>query len=238
VEFQGARRRAEFLDGSVQKWRKQDPLPGLPPGAKVRRPVGGFTESRTPIRGPRFFLPMPNLASSRIDHFDRARLLAVLEPIVLAHGAEMVDFEWKSEPGGWVLRIFVEKQGSAAANLSTEEASVGLELCAAVARDLSPALDVANLVDHRYHLEVSTPGVERPLRGPHDYARFEGKKARLKLKGGIAGQKVVTGILGPLTESSVSVNIGSKSHDIRFDDILFGQLVFEFGPAPKPGKKR
>jgi ribosome maturation factor RimP len=137
-----------------------------------------------------------------------------------------------------VLRIFVEKQGSAAANLSTEEASVGLELCAAVARDLSPALDVANLVDHRYHLEVSTPGVERPLRGPHDYARFEGKKARLKLKGGIAGQKVVTGILGPLTESSVSVNIGSKSHDIRFDDILFGQLVFEFGPAPKPGKKR
>jgi ribosome maturation factor RimP len=141
-----------------------------------------------------------------------------------------------------VLRIFVEKAGSAEASLPTDKASVSLELCAAVARDLSPALDVANLVNHRYHLEVGTPGVERPLRGPRDYARFAGKKAKLKLKSGIAGQKVVTGILGPVSGSSVMVdlgsNSGSKAHAISFEDIVGAHLVFEFGPAPKPGKGR
>jgi len=169
---------------------------------------------------------------------DRARLEAVLEPIARAHGAEVFDFEWKSEPQGWVLRIFVEKLGSAEASLSTEHAGISLDLCAAVARDLSPALDVANLVDHRYHLEVSTPGVERPLRRPRDFARFTGKKAKLWLRAGIGGQKVVTGVLGPATESGVRVDLGSKTHDVPFEDIASAHLVFEFGPAPKPGKKR
>jgi ribosome maturation factor RimP len=181
---------------------------------------------------------MTTLAPLSSTHFDRARLLAVLEPIARAHAAELVDFEWKSEPGGWVLRIFVEKVGSAASHLSTEQASVSLELCAAIARDLSPALDVVNLFDHSYRLEVSTPGVERQLRDPRDYARFQGKKAKLKLKAGIAGQKVLTGIVGRVSESSVNMSVGSQHYDVRFDDIAFGHLVFEFGPAPKPGKKK
>jgi ribosome maturation factor RimP len=181
---------------------------------------------------------MTTLASLTSASVDRARLEAVLEPIVRAHGAELFDLEWKSEPGGWVLRIFIEKEGSAASSLTTEQASVSLELCAAVARDVSPALDVAGVVEHRYHLEVSTPGIERELRGPRDYARFEGKKAKLKLKTGISGQKVVTGILGPVGDSSVRLSAGSTSHDIRFSDISFAHLVFEFGPAPKPGKKK
>jgi ribosome maturation factor RimP len=167
---------------------------------------------------------------------DRGRLEAVLEPIARAHGAEIVDFEWKSEQGGWVLRIFVEKLGSAEANLTTQQAGVGLELCAAVARDLSPALDVASLVNHRYHLEVSTPGIERPLRGPRDYARFAGQKAKLWLKVPVAGQKVVLGVLRAATESRVALDLGSRTHEIPFEDIASGHLVFEFGPAPKPGR--
>jgi ribosome maturation factor RimP len=169
---------------------------------------------------------------------DRDRVQAVLEPVARAHGAEVVDFEWKSEPGGWVLRIFVEKLGSSESNLSTEEAGVGLELCAGIARDLSPALDVASFIDHRYHLEVSTPGIERNLRHARDYTRFAGKKAKLRLKAGVGGQKVVIGILGAVSASSVLVDLGSKSHDIPFEDIASGHLVFEFGPAPKPGKRR
>jgi ribosome maturation factor RimP len=179
------------------------------------------------------FSPPP---SSSAHGIDRGRIHAVLAPIARAHGAEVVDFEWKSEQGGWVLRIFVEKLGSAESNLTTQEAGVGLELCAAVARDLSPALDVASLVNHRYHLEVSTPGIERPLRTAKDYTRFAGKKAKLKLRAGIAGQKVIIGVLGAVSETSVSVDLGSKTHDIPFEDIASGHLVFEFGPAPKPGK--
>jgi ribosome maturation factor RimP len=162
----------------------------------------------------------------------------VIEPLARAHGAEMVDLEWKSEPGGWVLRVFVEKAGSSASNLPTEKASVDLELCAKVARDLSPALDVADLVGHRYRLEVSTPGIERPLRNARDYARFEGKKAKLRLHVAVAGQKVLVGLIGPVMGDAVRVLLGDKPHDVRFADIASAHLVFEFGPAKKPGKKK
>src|ERR1041385_9557849 len=100
---------------------------------------------------------------------DRARLDAILSPIVRAHGGEVVDVEFKSEQGGWVLRVYVEKAGAAESKMSTQEAAVDLELCTHVARELSPALDAVDLVPHRYHLEVSSPGVERPLRGERDF---------------------------------------------------------------------
>lgn len=167
---------------------------------------------------------------------DRARLDAVLTPIVHAHGGEVVDVEFKSEPGGWVLRIFVEKLGSADSNASTEQAAVDLQLCSHVARDLSPALDVADLIPHRYNLEISSPGVERPLKTARDFARFAGKKAKLKLHAGIKGQKVLVGILGPLNQGTLSLEDRTQTIQIPLDDIAAARLVFEFGPAPKPGK--
>ena len=168
---------------------------------------------------------------------DRPRLDAVVGPVVRAHGGEVVDIEWKQEPGGWILRIFVEKLGSAEINATTESAAVGLELCAGVARDLSPALDVADIIPHRYTLEVSSPGVERPLRDPRDYVRFVGQKAKVKVRESVDGQKVVVGVIEPSSEvGTVSVREGSRLRVIRLDDVLSARLVFEFGPPPKPGK--
>jgi ribosome maturation factor RimP len=171
---------------------------------------------------------------------DRERLAAVVEPLACAHGAEVVDYEWKREPVGWVLRVYVEKLGSAAEKLPTDRASVDLGLCARVARDLSPALDVADFIPHRYHLEVSTPGIERPLRNKGDYVRFEGQKAKLKLHTAVNGLKVLTGVLGPVRGERVHVaecGAGTRAEDVSFDNIASAHLVFEFGAAPRPGKK-
>lgn len=171
------------------------------------------------------------------DRFvDRTRLLAVIEPIVRAHGAEVVDFELKSEPGGWVLRVFVEKLGSAEANAPAEQAAIDLELCSQIARDLSPALDVDDPIPHRYNLEISSPGIERPLRDTRDYIRFAGKKAKLKLHSAVNGQKVVVGVLGPLEGDRLTIVDGSRTVLVPLEDISSARLVFEFGPAPKPGK--
>ncbi|CAN5146190.1 ribosome maturation factor RimP [soil metagenome] len=167
---------------------------------------------------------------------DRARLVAVIEPVVFAHGAEIVDVELKNE-SGWILRLFVEKAGSADKHATVKDAAVSLELCADVSRDLSPALDVADLIPSRYNLEVSSPGLERPLRGPRDYARFEGQKAKLRLASLVAGQKVVVGSLGPVTSTHLAVIDGSRTFEVPLADIEKANLVFEFGPAPKPGKK-
>ncbi len=172
---------------------------------------------------------------------DRDRLSAVIDPVVRAHGAELVDVELKNE-GGWVLRVYVEKLGASADKLSTKDAAVNLELCSNIARDLSPALDVADPIPHRYNLEVSSPGVERPLKKAADFVRFAGEKAKLKLKTGIAGQKVLVGKLGPVNGDLVDVVDGGRTYNVPLDDVLSARLVFEFGPASKPqssgGKKK
>jgi ribosome maturation factor RimP len=165
------------------------------------------------------------------------RVDAVVDPIVRAHGGEVVDLEFKSEPSGWVLRIFVEKLGSADSNASTQQAAVDLALCSAVARELSPALDAADLIPHRYHLEISSPGVERPLRTLRDFVRFAGKKAKIKVHESVRGQKVLTGLLGPCSGEAFEVTDGAQSYNVRIDNVASARLVFEFGPAPKPGQK-
>ncbi|HVJ94767.1 MAG TPA: ribosome maturation factor RimP [Labilithrix sp.] len=172
---------------------------------------------------------------------DRERLSAVIDPVVRAHGAELVDFELKNE-NGWILRVFVEKLGASAARMSTKDAAVNLELCTNIARDLSPALDAADPIPHRYNLEVSSPGVERPLKQVADFVRFAGEKAKLKVKNAVAGQKVLVGVLGSVKDGVVGVVDGARSYDVPLEDIVSARLVFEFGPSSKPsssgGKKK
>jgi ribosome maturation factor RimP len=164
---------------------------------------------------------------------DRARLNAVIDPVVHAHGAELVDVELKNE-NGWILRVFVEKLGASSSRLSTKDAAIDLELCSNIARDLSPALDVADPIPHRYNLEVSSPGIERPLKTVADFIRFAGQKAKLKLKNAVAGQKVIVGLLGSFREGVLEVTDGGRTFSVPFDDIVSARLVFEFGPPSKP----
>jgi ribosome maturation factor RimP len=172
-------------------------------------------------------------APKSIPQIDRARLQAVIEPIVSAHGAELCDFELKNE-NGWVLRIYVERLGALANKLSTKAAAIDLDLCSLIARDLSPALDVADPIPYRYHLEVGSPGVERPLRRAEDFSRFLGEKAKLKLRAGVGGQKVLVGTLAAVEGNLVTVEDGTKSYPIPLDDVVSARLVFEFGPTAKP----
>jgi ribosome maturation factor RimP len=167
---------------------------------------------------------------------DRKKLDEVIEPIVRAHGAEVVDVEVKTERNGWVLRIFVEKLGAAEQNLSTQQAAIDLDLCSGIARELSPALDVVDVIPHQYNLEISSPGVERALLAARDYVRFNGKKAKLRVVNPVRGQKVVVGILGGIRDGKALVQDGGASYEIPLADIESGRLVFEFGPSSRPGK--
>jgi ribosome maturation factor RimP len=184
---------------------------------------------------------------SSLHGVDRAALLRVVEPIVRAHGGELVDLEFRPERGGWVLRLYVEREGSAERNLSTREAAVSLELCAEVSRDLSPALDVADLVPHAYQLEVSSPGVERPLRGERDFVRFSGEKAKLKLREAIptagdpgaekrTSQRVFVGTIEGVTDGNVRIREGTRTHDVPLSLVESARLVFEFGASASQGR--
>src|SRR6185369_11241660 len=172
---------------------------------------------------------------------NRERLSAVIDPVVHAHGAELVDVELKNE-AGWILRVYVEKLGASAEKMSTKQAAIDLDLCSSIARDLSPALDVADPIPHRYHLEVSSPGVERPLKSAADFDRFSGEKAKLKLRNSVSGQSVLVGVLGAVKDGVVDLVDGSRSYAIPLEDVVAARLVFEFGPPSRPpssgGKKK
>jgi ribosome maturation factor RimP len=175
--------------------------------------------------------------SASLHGLDREALQRVVEPVVRAHGAEVVDMELRTERGAWVFRVSVEKAGAAAHNLSTRDAAVDLELCANVSRDLSPALDVADLIPHAYHLEVSSPGIERPLRGESDFARFAGQKAKLRLREAVDGQRVLVGALDGVCEGNVRVVLGARTHQVPLSSVESARLVFEFGSSGKDKRK-
>ncbi len=184
---------------------------------------------------------MPSHASSRTPAIDRAALLRVLEPVVTAHGAEVVDVEFRPEHGGWVLRVFVEKGGASEHRLSTRDAAISLELCANVSRDLSPALDVVDLIPHAYRLEVSSPGIERPVRTERDFLRFTGHKVRIKRQpgaGGSGGERVVVGLIEGVSDGRVRVVEGKRTHELPLSGIESARLVFEFGSGGRDTQQR
>jgi ribosome maturation factor RimP len=195
----------------------------------------------------RLFRPgnLMSALSNSLHDVNRDALRRVVEPVVRAHGAELVDLELRSEQSGWVLRVTVEKAGATANNLSTREAAVNLELCADISRDLSPALDVADLVPHAYHLEVGSPGVERRLRNESDFARFAGQKAKLKLREPVAGQRVVVGILAGVADGNIRIEPTERGRDAKpssqrsapielpLDAVVEARLVFELAARPK-----
>jgi ribosome maturation factor RimP len=175
-------------------------------------------------------MPSPP-SSSSLPGVDRDALQRVVDPVARAHGAEVVDLELKPDRGRWVLRVYVEKAGAAAQHLSTRDAAVNLELCANVSRDLSPALDVADLIPHAYVLEVSSPGVERPLRAERDFIRFTGQKAKLRLRDPVDGQRVLIGLLDGVQGGAVRVKEGSRVHEAPLSSVESARLVFEFGAS-------
>ncbi len=107
-------------------------------------------------------------------------------------GLNIFDVQFRREAGGMVLRVRVDRPGPAA----TAEQSVSVEDCARVSRDLSALLDVEDVVPIAYTLEVSSPGLDRPLRGQDDFRRFAGRRAKVVMREPVDGQTFFKGILG------------------------------------------
>jgi len=183
-------------------------------------------------------------SSNQLDPVFRGQLEGLITPIVQANGGEIVDVEWKLESGEWILRIYLEKLGALAKSMSTKEAAVTLDLCADVAKALSPALDaLEERFPHAYNLEVSSPGVERPLKKREDFARFKGEKAKLWLLNAAKprgvetgnGQRVIEGVIETGGDAIV-LRDGSRLFDVPFETVDRARLVFDMGSGTKKGK--
>ena len=126
-----------------------------------------------------------------------------LETFLPTMGLELFDLQFRREGHGWVLRIFIDA-----------EKGISLDDCSAVSRELGTYLDIEDCIGHPYHLEVSSPGLERPLRSIADFLRFQGKKAKVKLHAEFEGRKVYEGVIAEVADEYATLQ-GSDGKTVR-----------------------
>ncbi|PYQ77426.1 MAG: ribosome maturation factor RimP [Acidobacteria bacterium] len=145
--------------------------------------------------------------------------------VAAGYGLEIFDVQFRREGSGMVLRVRLDRPGSAA---SAEE-SVSVEDCAHVSRDLSAILDVEDVVPTAYVLEVSSPGLDRPLRGAADYSRFAGRRAKLVMRHAVDGQSFFKGTLGGIDGGEVLIDADDgRRHRVPIGVITRAHLEVEF----------
>jgi ribosome maturation factor RimP len=170
---------------------------------------------------------------------DLARVRAAIAPVLSARGVVLVDLDWLTDRGGWVLRVTIEREGLPSAPQSSAGldavGGVALEDCADVSRGISALIDAdEDLVPHRHHLEVSSPGLDRPLRTETEFARFVGKTAKVKLHDPAPdGQRLLRGELEAAPAGVVAVKVDGKRVEVPFTSVAEANLVFELTPQPK-----
>ena len=160
------------------------------------------------------------------DVIQQVRAVAVR--IAESYGLEIFDVQFRREAPGMVLRIRIDRPGSRA----TADDSVTVDECARVSRDLSAIFDIDDVVPGQYTLEVSSPGLDRPLTRPDDYQRFAGRRAKLVMREKVDGQGYFKGRLGGIEDGPVKVVViegeDGRTHRVPFDVITRANLEVDF----------
>jgi len=160
---------------------------------------------------------------SSSDVVEQVRALA--GRVAGSYGLEVFDVQFRREGRGLVLRVQIDRPGPAA----TAEESVSVEDCAHVSRELSAMLDVEDVVSDAYTLEVSSPGLDRPLRRADDYRRFSGRRAKLVMREPVDGQKYFRGRLGGVDQDAVLIDAeDGRRHRVPIGVITRANLEVEF----------
>ena len=146
-----------------------------------------------------------------------ARVEELIQPYLAARGVELVDLEFtRPKRGRATLRLFVDRPGG----------GITLDDIAKVSRVVGELLDVHDPIPGAYTLEVSSPGLTRPLKGPRDFARFAGRLVRLTTRSPIRGKQVHRGILQGLAEEVVSLEEENEVVKIPLQEIAKARLDF------------
>ena len=146
-----------------------------------------------------------------------AKAQAVIEPVLLSLGYELVDCEFVNDHG-WVLRVYIDN----------EAGSITIADCAEVSRSVSAALDVDDVIPQRYSLEVSSPGLNRPLRRLKDFERFKGEKARIRTIEPIDGRGNYIGILQGVAGDDILINVDGTEYKVPLNMVSKAKLEHEF----------
>jgi ribosome maturation factor RimP len=153
------------------------------------------------------------------------KVRTIAERVATGYGLEIFDVQFRREAPGMVLRVRIDRPGPA----TTEEDSVSVHDCANVSRDLSAIFDVEDIVPTAYTLEVSSPGLDRPLRGLDDYRRFTGRLAKVVMREKVDGQGFFRGRLAGVEGLDVLIDgEDGRAHRVPHPVITRANLEVEF----------
>jgi ribosome maturation factor RimP len=166
---------------------------------------------------------------------DKATEIAtLLAPTVQSLGLELLGVEYLPAPGGALLRLYIDVPADAG-----EERTVGIEDCEAVSREVSAQLDVADPISGHYTLEVSSPGVDRPLFTAAQFARFMGETAKVALKLPQDGRRRLQGAITAVDGDRITFDVDGNAFVVASDNIEKARLVPDWaalGLAPAVDK--
>ena len=146
-----------------------------------------------------------------------ARTEKLVMPIIEENQFELVDVEYVKEGSNWYLRIYADKEGG-----------INIDDCVLISRALEEKLDQEDFIKDAYILEVSSPGLGRPLKKDKDFARSIGKSVECKLYRAIDKKKEFEGVLKDYSKETVTLEIDGKDREFNRKDISMIRLAIDF----------
>ncbi|HLU67785.1 MAG TPA: ribosome maturation factor RimP [Kofleriaceae bacterium] len=154
-------------------------------------------------------------------------LLAIAEPVVRASGYELVDVEYAGSPSGWVVRVYIDRPSDTFP--PPDLGPIGLVDCERISRELGAVLDVEDPLPHAYSLEVSSPGLDRPLRTAEHFRRFAGETAKVALARPLDGRKnfkgTLRGVEGEGEAAQVVIEVDGTAFRLPIGDVASARIV-------------
>jgi len=141
----------------------------------------------------------------------------LIEPILDGMEIELVDIEYLSERGRRILRIFVDKEGG-----------ITLGDCGRVSRELGDLIEVKDIFRHGYVLEVSSPGLNRPLKKEKDFVRAVGKKMKVRMSAPIKGRRNFSGNLRSFEDGVLYLAVNDDLFLLPYGEVEKARLVYDF----------
>ena len=139
-----------------------------------------------------------------------------MEPVIQAQGLELVDVEYKREGRNWVLRIYIDKTGG-----------VDVVDCKRVSRMVEDMIEVDDLIRTHYVLEVSSPGLDRPLKKEKDFRRYLGKKVQITTYAPVGDRRNFKGILTDFQDGTVHLEVQGQAFHIALSNIASARFEIE-----------
>ena len=129
-----------------------------------------------------------------------SRTEALIQPMIDEHHFELVDVEWVKEGANWYLRVFIDKEGG-----------ITVDDCELISRAFEEILDKEDYISENYIFEVSSPGLDRPLKKEKDFARSIGKDVEIKLYKALNKEKEFVGVLTDYDKETITIELDDES---------------------------